>query len=107
MASALQPAVLRLVRSVTVAAEGHGRHVAVCGEAAADPLAAAMFVGLGVDELSVAPSSIAGLRGALAGLELDACRDAAERACAAASVGEVRAIAEALLAGRATRREAG
>jgi phosphocarrier protein FPr len=107
MATALQPAVLRLVRSVTVAAEGHGRHVAVCGEAAADPLAAALFVGLGVDELSVAPASISGLRGSLAGLDPEACRDAAERACAAASVGEVRAIADALVARRAPRQVAG
>ena len=43
----------------------HGRPVAVCGEAAADPLVAPLLVGLGVDELSVAPSSIAGVRGLL------------------------------------------
>ena len=66
LASPLQPSVLRLVRSVVEAPRVHGRHVSVCGEAAADPLAAALFVGLGVDELSVAPGSIAGVRGALA-----------------------------------------
>ena len=80
LATPLQPAVLRLIRLVTEAALPHGRPVAVCGEAAADPLAAALFVGLGVDELSVAPGSLAGLRAALARLDLDACREAAARA---------------------------
>ena len=35
------------------AAARHGRHVAVCGEAAADPAVIPLLVGLGVDELSV------------------------------------------------------
>ncbi|HEX5013461.1 MAG TPA: putative PEP-binding protein [Candidatus Limnocylindrales bacterium] len=101
MATALQPAVLRLIRSVTHAARQDRVHVSVCGEAAADPATAALFVGLGVDELSVAPASIGPLRAALSGVDMDACHEAAERACAAASVGEVRAIADALVARRA------
>jgi multiphosphoryl transfer protein len=103
LASPLQPAVLRLVRSVTTAAREHGRGVAVCGEAAADPLVAPLLVGLGVGELSVAPSSIAGLRDVLARVDVDACRAAAEKACAAASVAEVRSIADELVARGASR----
>jgi phosphocarrier protein FPr len=98
MATPLQPAILRLVKLVTDAALPFGRSVAVCGEAAADPLSAALFVGLGVDELSVAPASIARIRSILAGLDLDACREAAGRALAAASVSEVRRIAATLVA---------
>jgi phosphoenolpyruvate-protein phosphotransferase len=97
LATPLQPAVLRLVRLVTEAALPYGRPVAVCGEAAADPLAAALFVGLGVDELSVAPGSLARLRASLARLDVDACREAAGRAVAAASAAEVRQIASALV----------
>jgi multiphosphoryl transfer protein len=93
LASPLQPAVLRLIRHVTDAALTYGRPVAVCGEAAADPQAAALFVGLGVDELSVAPGSLAGLRTALARVDVDACREAASRALAATNVADVRAIA--------------
>jgi phosphoenolpyruvate-protein phosphotransferase len=93
----LQPAVLRLIRLVTDAALAHDRPVAVCGEAAADPQAAALFVGLGVDELSVAPGSLAALRVMLAGLDVEACREAATRALTAANVAEVRAIAADLL----------
>jgi phosphoenolpyruvate-protein kinase (PTS system EI component) len=98
LATPLQPAILQLVKRVTDAAFPFARPVAVCGEAAADPAAAALFVGLGVDELSVAPASIAGIRAVLAGLDLDACRDAADRAVRATSVGEVRRIAAAIVA---------
>jgi phosphoenolpyruvate-protein phosphotransferase len=97
LATPLQPAVLRLIRFVTDAALPYGRPVAVCGEAAADPLAAALLVGLGVDELSVAPASIGRVRVALAGLDVDACREAAVRAVAAGSVAEVRQIAAGLV----------
>jgi phosphocarrier protein FPr len=98
LATPLQPAILRLIKLVTAAALPFGRQVAVCGEAAADPLSAALFVGLGVDELSVAPASIARIRSILAGLDLDACREAAGRALTAGSVSEVRRIAATLVA---------
>ena len=97
LATPLQPAVLRLIRLVTEAALRYDRPVAVCGEAAADPVAAALFVGLGVNELSVAPGSLAGLRASLARLDLDACREAAARATVAGSLADVRKIAAGLV----------
>ena len=93
----LQPAILRLIRSVTEAAAAHGRPVAVCGEAAADPAAAALLIGLGVAELSVAPTSLGRLRAAIGGLDVAASREAADRATDAATVAAVRAIATELL----------
>ena len=59
LADPLDPGVLRLVDAVCRAA-GERALVAVCGEAAADPLAAALLVGLGVRELSVGPARRAG-----------------------------------------------
>jgi phosphotransferase system enzyme I (PtsI) len=47
------PAVLALVRTVIDAAHANGIWVGVCGEMAGDPLAAALLVGLGIDELSM------------------------------------------------------
>jgi phosphotransferase system enzyme I (PtsI) len=93
----LQPAVLRLVGSVCQAAGEHGRPVAVCGEAAADPLIAPLLVGLGVSQLSVGVSSVRQVHQALAGLSLDSCRAAANAARHARTAGEVRAIAESLV----------
>lgn len=64
---ALHPAVLRLVRSVVEAAHRRGKPVAVCGEAAGDVPAALVFVGLGVDELSMAPAAVGAVKAAVRG----------------------------------------
>ncbi|MCI0347049.1 MAG: hypothetical protein L0221_16675, partial [Chloroflexi bacterium] len=91
--TAFQPAILRLIDSVVRAASARGRHVAVCGEAAADPLLGPLLIGLGVDELSVAPESIAAVRARAAELDGGRCRELASRALAASTADEVRAIA--------------
>jgi phosphoenolpyruvate-protein phosphotransferase len=93
----LQPAVLRLVGSVCRAAREHRRPVAVCGEAAADPLIAPLLVGLGVSQLSVGVNSVRRVHQALAGLTLADCRRAAGAALGARTAAEVRAIAHSLL----------
>jgi phosphoenolpyruvate-protein kinase (PTS system EI component) len=101
IATPLQPAILRLIHSVTEAAATHGRPVAVCGEAAADPGAAALLIGLGVNELSVASPSLGRLRAAIAGLGPAECREAAEQARTATDVAAVRRIVAELLDRRA------
>ena len=92
LATALQPAVMRLIDVVVRAAHTRGRHVAVCGEAAADPAVIPFLVGLGVTELSVGPGSVATVRSLVAGLDVAWCRGIAARALTAASLGEVEAI---------------
>jgi phosphoenolpyruvate-protein kinase (PTS system EI component) len=76
LADPLDPGVLRLVDTVCRAA-GDRALVAVCGEAAADPVAAELLVGLGVRELSTAPPAVPGTKQVVR--ELDAAR-AARRA---------------------------
>jgi phosphoenolpyruvate-protein phosphotransferase len=93
LASALQPAVLRLIDVVVRAGHGHGRHVAVCGEAAADPAVIPFLVGLGVTELSVSPGSVAAVRSLVGELDLVRCRGLATRALAAGSLAEVAELA--------------
>jgi phosphocarrier protein FPr len=90
LATALQPAVLRLLAGVVTAARAHGRHVAVCGEAAADPDMIPLLVGLGVDELSVAPSSVAAVRAQVGSLRLAACQGLAAASLKAVTVAEIR-----------------
>jgi phosphotransferase system enzyme I (PtsI) len=46
------PAVLSLIKSAVDSAHRFHKPIAVCGEMAADPLAAVLLVGLGIDELS-------------------------------------------------------
>lgn len=52
------PAVLQLIDLVVTAAHANGLRVSVCGETAADPVMAMLFIGMGVDELSMSPNLI-------------------------------------------------
>ena len=60
--NAHHPAVLRLIKTVTENAHKHGIQVDICGEIAADKSFTGIFLDMGVDELSVAPSFILKLR---------------------------------------------
>jgi phosphoenolpyruvate-protein phosphotransferase len=95
LATPFQPAVLRLIATVCQAALAHDRPVGICGEAAADPVAAALFAGLGVTELSVAPRSVAAIRTAVAGFDQTVVRSVADEALAAPTADRVREIAAA------------
>jgi phosphocarrier protein FPr len=77
---ALHPAVLRLMERVVAAAHARGRRVAVCGEAAADVRAALVFVGLGVDELSVTPPAIPRVKAAIRAATFEALQTLAREA---------------------------
>ncbi len=59
---ALQPAVLRLMKKVANSAAITARHVSICGDAASDPIAAAVFAGLGIHSLSVRPKQAAEIK---------------------------------------------
>ncbi len=50
------PAVIRTIRQITDAAHKNNIQISVCGEMASNPHAVVIFIGLGVDELSVSPS---------------------------------------------------
>jgi phosphotransferase system enzyme I (PtsI) len=65
----LHPAILRMIRLVVDAGEAHGRPVAVCGELAADPIGAAVLVGLGIRDLSVTPVAIPALKDILSSID--------------------------------------
>ncbi len=52
------PALLRYIREAVNAAGAAGVPICVCGEAASDPLGAALLIGLGVRSLSCTPNAI-------------------------------------------------
>ncbi|WP_152590709.1 phosphoenolpyruvate--protein phosphotransferase [Nostoc sphaeroides] len=66
LVDALHPAVLRMVQRTIKAAHAAGISVGLCGELAADTLATPILLGLGLDELSVNPQSIPGVKQAIA-----------------------------------------
>jgi phosphotransferase system enzyme I (PtsI) len=59
---AFHPAVLRLIRFTVESAKKHNIPVSVCGELASHAAATSLLIGLGVDEFSVSPSILLGLK---------------------------------------------
>jgi len=92
-ADALHPAVLRLVEMTVEAAHQGGKWAGVCGEVAADPLAAPLLVGMGVDELSMNPADIPRIKAILRAVDVDRAAALTERALGCASAAEVRQLA--------------
>ncbi|HEY6081428.1 MAG TPA: phosphoenolpyruvate--protein phosphotransferase [Polyangiaceae bacterium] len=88
----LNPAVLRLIGHTVKGAEPLGRMVGVCGGLASEPNAVPILIGLGVTELSVSVPSIPAVKAQIRALRLDDCKKLAERAMAAESAAEVRAM---------------
>lgn len=93
----LDPDVLRLIGEVVEAANAEGAWVGVCGEAASDPASAAALVGLGVDELSMSPVAIPGVKDLLRRVSAVDLRKVVEQAMHAGDSAEARATVQAAL----------
>ena len=89
---ALHPAVLQLIARTAQAAHAHGRHAAVCGGLASEPLAAPLLIGLGVNELSAVPSVIPQLKARIGKVTLAQCRELAQQALKADTAAAVREL---------------
>ncbi|HSD80774.1 MAG TPA: putative PEP-binding protein, partial [Solirubrobacteraceae bacterium] len=97
LAAGLTPAVLRMVRLTVAGAREHGRWVGVCGELAGDPPSAALLVGAGVTELSMAPALVPGVKQAVRALDGGRAEAAAAEAAGLEDAAAVRAHGQALL----------
>lgn len=84
-----QPSILRALRHVAERAAALGRPVTVCGEAAGEPLAAAVLIGLGFRALSMSPARAAPVRRAIRGHRASALTDLASQAVALGSRAQV------------------
>ena len=91
LSDALDPGVLRLVDHVCRAAAGR-IDVAVCGEAASDPSAVPLLVGLGVRELSVSPPAVPRTKALVRTLDTERCVTLAAEALTAGSASDVRRL---------------
>jgi phosphotransferase system enzyme I (PtsI) len=78
-----QPALLRQVAQIARAGAEAGMTVGVCGEAAAHPLLAIVFAGMGLDSLSVATTAVDEVHAALRGVTRDVAHRCAEAALSA------------------------
>ena len=89
---ALHPAVLRLIGETVRGASVRERPVAICGAVASELAAAPILIGLGVTELSAAPTVLPELKATIRGVTLAECRALAQRSLAQTSAAEVRAL---------------
>ncbi|MEM8924618.1 MAG: phosphoenolpyruvate--protein phosphotransferase [Actinomycetota bacterium] len=93
----VHPAVLSLCRLTASAGRSAGIPVAVCGEAAADPVAAALFAEMGIGKLSVAPPSVNPTKAVVAGLDAESAAAVAHQVESAADAAAVRSLVAPLL----------
>jgi phosphotransferase system enzyme I (PtsI) len=90
------PAIVRLIKITVEAAHNHKVRVTVCGEMAGDPVLAPLLLGLGVDELSAAPSLVPLLKFLIRRLNLGEARKLATFALECESAGEILARCQEL-----------
>jgi phosphoenolpyruvate-protein phosphotransferase/dihydroxyacetone kinase phosphotransfer subunit len=94
LANALQPAVIRAVAATVAAAHAAGIWAGVCGELAGEPLACALLIGLGVDELSMSAPAIPQIKAILRNLEMPSAEALAEQVLALQTVNDVETFLE-------------
>jgi phosphocarrier protein FPr len=92
IADPFQPAVLRMIRQIIEAGRGGGIGVALCGELAADPLAAPLLLGLGLEEFSVSAPLIPELKRAISRWSAPEAEGVAQEALAMDSSQSVRRL---------------
>ena len=95
LSDALHPPVLQLIRQVVEAAGD--RPVSICGEAAADPEAIPVLVGLGIRNLSVNAEALPATKALIRALSLSDLTALAKRALVQDGAPEVRALAREAL----------
>ncbi len=93
----LHPAVLRLIKQVADNAQAAGIPVSICGEMAADPVAAVLLLGLGVRLFSVSSAQIPELKEVVRAADMATAQQVAGDSLALTSGMEVRAHVEATM----------
>ncbi len=91
------PAIIRLIKTTVDAAHARKIGVSVCGEMAGDPVLAPLLLGLGVDELSAAPSLIPTMKYVIRRLKFTEALELAEFALGCESASEVLAHCQELV----------
>ena len=85
----LEPSFLRLLDRIVSDAHACGRWVGLCGEMGGRARYLPVLVGLGLDEISLAPPDIAATKALLSGVSATACRALVERAMQARTAADV------------------
>jgi phosphotransferase system enzyme I (PtsI) len=89
------PAILRLIKLTIDNAIAAGIPVGMCGEMAADPVAAVMLAGMGMNELSMSCVAIPAVKRAIRNVDIATARDIAATVMKIQTSGEVAAYLSA------------
>ncbi len=90
----LQPAFLRLLEKIVSDARARRKWIGLCGEMAAQPAHLPLLAGLGLDEISAAPSVLPALKAELARCSRSIARQLLNRALRCSSPDQVRQLLE-------------
>jgi fructose-specific PTS system IIA-like component len=90
----LQPAFLRILKLIADAARAQGKNISLCGEMGGQVRFLPLLVGMGLNKISAAAPSVAGLKAELARLNQSACKKLLETAVACATSSEVDGLLE-------------
>ena len=93
------PGVLRLVKAVIDMGHAQGSVVSMCGEMASDPYAAALLLGLGLDEFSMSAASIPAVKDVIRALSYEGARALAEEVLKLGSAAAAAALLKERLSG--------
>ena len=88
----MHPAVMSLCAMTAAAGRRHGVPTAVCGLAAADTTAAALFAAMGIGKLSVSGRMVNEIKATVDALPADGAAEVVEQALAAASAADARSV---------------
>jgi phosphotransferase system enzyme I (PtsI) len=75
----LDPSVLRMIRSTVDTATRNNIELSICGEMAGNPEAVPLLLGMGIRILSVTPGRIPAIKKTIRALNIEECRQLAER----------------------------
>jgi phosphotransferase system enzyme I (PtsI) len=90
-------AVLSLIKRTIESGHKNNIWVGICGEMAADPVLTPLLIGLGIDEMSVAPSMVPLIKDAIRSVSSEQCRELAEKAMECKSAVEVLSLCRKML----------
>lgn len=93
----LHPAVLRSIKKIIAAAADKKIPLAICGEMAGSPVYAAILIGLGADELSMNPNSIARVGKTIAAIAFEEAEEIAGQLLKCPTAEAVERLAQNLL----------
>lgn len=96
----LHPAIIRGIKLVADAAHQTGISISVCGEMASDPYCLAILLGMGIDDFSMAPQAIPGIKHILRNIDMEECRDLLSQVISATTVEAVNRTARLALSER-------